>query len=223
MKIKEIYKYFDKIGSCTFATIDDGYPETRIAHFFAYDEKGLYFRTMTTKPFYYQLVQNKKVSVCGLASPSEVTHDQEGMAIFEPGYTVRITGDCEEVQTEYIKRQAEKDKGFLFGYKDMLKYPALRAFRITRGRGEVFDFDFEKQSRDHKLQRTRFTLGDFEYPIRGVFINDNCINCSQCYKACSFNAISKGETHYQIDQLRCDACGDCTLVCKFDAIDVRIK
>ena len=59
MTIKEIYNQFDKIGSVVFATIDEGYPETRIAHFFAYDDKGLYFRTMTTKPFYHQLKSTK--------------------------------------------------------------------------------------------------------------------------------------------------------------------
>lgn len=45
MKIEEIYKKFDDIGCLTFATIDGDYPETRIAHLFAWDEEGLYFRT----------------------------------------------------------------------------------------------------------------------------------------------------------------------------------
>lgn len=223
MNIKEIYEHFDKIGSVTFATIDEGYPETRIAHFFAYDEYGLYFRTMTTKPFYHQLITNRKVSVCGLAAPTEVAHDEEGMAVFEPGYSIRITGDCEEVDTDYIKMKGETDDGFLFGYRDIVKYPALRAFRINKGRGEIFDYDFEKVSRDHKLKRTRFTINDFLYPNRGISINDFCINCQKCFKACSFDAIYKGEDHYEIDPLRCDACGDCTLVCGFEAIDVAIK
>lgn len=223
MNVKEIYERFDQIGSVTFATIDEGYPETRIAHFFAYDEKGLYFRTMTTKPFYHQLVTNKKVSVCGMNAPTEVMHNDEGMPEFHPGFSMRITGDCEEVDTQYIKNKATTDDGFLLGYKDIEKYPALRAFRIYQGRGEVFDFDFETASRDHKLQRTQFTLNDFEYPKRGLSINDNCVNCNRCIKACTFKAIFQGESHYEIDQLKCDACGDCTLVCNFDAIDVAIK
>jgi ferredoxin len=48
MKIAEIYAKFEQIGCLTFATIDGGYPQTRIAHLFAYDHEGLYFRTMTT-------------------------------------------------------------------------------------------------------------------------------------------------------------------------------
>ena len=221
MNVKDIYEKFNNIGSVTFATIDNGYPETRIAHFFAYDDLGLYFRTMTTKPFYHQLKTTKKVSVCGLSSSTEVEHTEDEY-VFEPGYSIRITGDIEEVDTDYIKEQSLTNNDFLLGYKDIVKYPALRAFRLTKGKGEIFDFDFEHQYRDHKLLRTPFTLNEFSTPKRGLVINDNCVNCGLCIKACSFKAIYK-EDHYLIDQSKCDACGDCTLVCHFDAIDVYIK
>ena len=220
MEIKEIYEHFDQIGSVVFATIDNGYPETRIAHFFAYDDKGLYFRTMTVKPWYHQLMLNKKVSVCGMNARNEIDHDKNGLPVFHPGYSIRVTGDVEEVDVSEICEKAKTNKDFLVGYNDILKYPDLRAFRIHRARGEVFDFDFEAVFRDHKLKRTRFTFGDFEYPKRGLVINEKCVNCGLCFEACSFKAISEGETHYEIDQSRCDACGDCTLSCHFDAIDV---
>lgn len=113
MKIKEIYESFDKIGSVVFSTIDDGFPETRIAHFFAYDDRGLYFRTMTTKPFYHQLITSKRVSVCGLNAKTEINHDNNGMPTFEPGYSIRVTGECQEVDIEYMEVQALKDKNFL--------------------------------------------------------------------------------------------------------------
>ena len=54
MNIKEMYDRFERIGSFTFATINGDYPETRIAHFVTYDDEGLYFMTMDTKPFYPQ-------------------------------------------------------------------------------------------------------------------------------------------------------------------------
>jgi len=223
MEIIDIYNLFSEIGSVVFATIDNDYPETRIAHFFAYDERGLYFRTMTTKPFYHQLVTNGKVSVCGMSSDTEVYHDEQGMPLFSPGYTIRVTGDCEEVDTSYIAKKAESNSDFMMGYKDIKKYPALRAFVIKRGRGEIFDFDFEKENREHKLLRKSFVFNDFVYPQRGLIINDNCVNCGLCFKKCSFDAISKGVNHYIIDKSKCDMCGDCTLVCKFNAIDVNIK
>ncbi len=223
MKIKEIYQKFDNIGSVVFATVDGEYPETRIAHFFGYDEQGLYFRTMHTKPFYDQLHDKKKISVCGLYASPKVKHDEDGMPLFEPGYTVRVTGDIKEVPFEYVAKKAKTDKNFLMCLKDINKYPATRAFVLYQGRGEIFDYDFEKENRNHKLLRTQFTFNDFEYPNRGLVINDKCVNCGLCFKVCSFDAISKGEDHYHIDKLKCDMCGDCTIACKFDAIEVLIK
>ena len=37
MDIAEIYNKFDQIGCLAFATIDHGYPQTRIAHLFAHE------------------------------------------------------------------------------------------------------------------------------------------------------------------------------------------
>lgn len=68
--------------------------ESRIAHFFAYDDDGLYFRTMNTKPFYKQLREGKTVSVCGMYPTTQVTHDENNLPFFEPGYTMRITDRC---------------------------------------------------------------------------------------------------------------------------------
>ena len=46
MDIADIYDKFDQIGCLTFATIDKGIPQTRIAHLFAHDHEGLYYRRM---------------------------------------------------------------------------------------------------------------------------------------------------------------------------------
>ena len=49
--IEDVYNAFDQVGCCSFATLDGkGGVESRIAHFFAWDEEGLYLRTMTVKP-----------------------------------------------------------------------------------------------------------------------------------------------------------------------------
>ena len=54
--VEEVYKLFDEVGCCSFATLDGaGGVDARIAHFFAFDEDGLYLRTMRVKPFYRQL------------------------------------------------------------------------------------------------------------------------------------------------------------------------
>ena len=72
MDIADIYEKFDQIGCLTFATVDKGTPQTRIAHLFAYDHEGLYFRTMFTKAFYAQLKDIKMVSICGMYPKTSV-------------------------------------------------------------------------------------------------------------------------------------------------------
>lgn len=66
LTIPEVYDLFGQIGCCSFTTLDGrGGVDSRIAHFFACDEEGLYLRTMDVKPFYRQLVEGGKLSVCG--------------------------------------------------------------------------------------------------------------------------------------------------------------
>jgi len=102
MDIEDIYEKFDQIGCLTFATIDKDAPQTRIAHLFAYDYEGLYFRTMITKPFYEQLKKTEKVSICGMFPKTSVSHNEQGMPYFAPGYTIRATGDIKEISFKAI-------------------------------------------------------------------------------------------------------------------------
>ncbi len=131
MNHKEMFDRFEKIGSFTFATINGDYPETRIAHFVAYDDEGLYFMTMDTKPFYTQLTDTLKVSACGLSAPS-VTHDEDGMSLFEPGYSIRVTGDIREVSFEELQQKAAINQIFSPCVKDIEKYTAMVTFVLNR-------------------------------------------------------------------------------------------
>ena len=220
MKISEIYDMFDKIGCCTFATIDGDYPETRIAHFIAHDADGLYFMTMTTKPFYEQLKTTGKVSVCGLSADANVNKDMNGNLLFEAGYTIRISGEVKEISMDKIKEK--NDQAFDYCIKDTKKYPAMVTFCLYNGHGEVFDYDFEKQFRDHKLQRSRFSFGGALAKKPNLILDSKlCIECGKCFFACSFNAIEKHNNSYSIDANRCDECGDCYLKCPTGAIKLR--
>lgn len=216
MTIQEIFKRFDEIGCCTFATIDGDYPETRIAHFLACDEEGLYFMTMTTKPFYRQLKETGKVSVCGLFANSAVEQTNDGNLKFDAGYFIRLTGDVREVSMEEIK--AKNNPDFAYCIEDQARYPAMTAFVIYRAKGEIFDYDFEKEQRDHKLERERFSYGGFPYEAAGLTITENCIGCGKCRKVCTFDAIYQDGERYRIDSSRCDECGDCYMHCPAQAI-----
>ncbi len=219
MTIKEIYEDFDKIGCLSFATLnpEDGYIDSRIAHFFAYDDEGIYFRTMITKPFYKQLMATKKISVCGMYPKTYVDHDENGLPHFAPGYTMRITGDMREVSLSEIKEKAITNEHFAVAVHDIEQYPATRVFVLYCAKGEKFDFDFEKEHRNHKLLRERFTFGGMQWIDAGLSITDSCIKCGKCKKTCSFDAIEEGSP-YKIISSRCDECGSCFTVCPVNAI-----
>ena len=220
MKINEIYSKLDNIGCLTFTTIKDNYPISRIAHFFAFDDQGLYFRTMKVKPFYAQLIENGKIAVCGMNADSKVRKDKNNMPEFDAGYTIRLTGEAKEVSINYVKRKAETCDGFALALKDIEKYPAMTVFKIDKFTGEVYDYDFECHHRNHKLARKPFEFGMTDNNNFGMQINSHCTQCGQCIISCSFKAIKLTDGKYKIDKLRCDACGDCTIACKFDAITV---
>ena len=220
MTIKEIYEKFDQIGCVTFSTWNESEIESRIAHFFAYDEEGLYFRTMNTKPFYKQLIKSKIISVCGMYPKSQIEHDENNLPHFCPGYTMRVSGNIRELTMEEMEVKAETDSNFNVAVYDVKKYPATKIFVMYQGKGECYDYDFGKQCRDHKLERERFAYGGIEVEPSGLIITDKCIACGKCANVCSFDAIVKGKP-YSILGNRCDECGNCYTNCPVGAIQSK--
>lgn len=223
MNIKEIFEKFDGISAYTFATIDGDYPETRIAHFLTYDEEGLYFQTMKVKPFYRQLKNTNKVAVCSLvAQPSKVKHDEKGLSLFKPGYFIRANGDVKEIDFEILTKKASKESRFMPLVKDIERYPTMTTFVLYNFKGELYDYDFEKQNRGHKIERERFSFGEMDYIKPGFKIDkEKCIACGSCVKVCTFSAIIPGKK-YSINGNRCDECGSCYSVCPVNAIESKV-
>lgn len=218
MTIKEIYQAFDKIGCLNFATINEnGEPETRIAHLRAYDDSGIYFMTMFTKSFYKQLKATGKISLNGLCAKSEVTHDENGLPLFDNGYAIRLTGDVKEISMDEVK--AKNNPLFDLCIKDQQQYAAMVVFCITSARGDIFDYDFEKKSKENKLDRTYFSYNGAKIEYKGLVIDQNkCISCGVCKKSFSFLAIDEKDGRYTISSNHCDECGDCFITCPVDAI-----
>ena len=54
-------------------------------------------------------------------------------------------------------------------------------------------------------------------------IEDKCIGCKVCLKACPQNAISMEGKLATIDLDRCNFCGSCVSACKFTAIVIEIE
>ncbi len=177
---------------------------------------------MITKAFFDQLKKTEKVSICGMFPKTYVSHNEQGMPYFEPGYTIRATGDIKEISFELLKEKAAVNEMFMLGVKDIEKYPAMTTFCLYRGWGEVFDFDFEMENRSHKLLRTGFCFGGKQIPFRGVRITDDCIACGECQEGCSFKAIYEHDERFAIDPAKCDVCGDCYKACPSGAIVIVI-
>lgn len=49
-------------------------------------------------------------------------------------------------------------------------------------------------------------------------ISDACVSCGTCEGECPVNAISQGDSQYQIDADLCISCGSCAGVCPTEAI-----
>ena len=222
MNLNEIHKSLEKIGSVSITTLDGNTMFSRIISICGGDEEGIYFLTMDVKPFYRQLKNNPQVALCGIYPSSQKTgKNAVGQPTWKPGFTLRITGEAREIPEDELKEKAEAGSE-VHGYflEEADRYPAMKLFCIFKGKGEIFDFDFEMENRNHKLLRTRFAFGGRTFNDAGARINaDECIACGDCFEACTFKAIIPGEP-YSVDGSRCDECGSCYQVCPQDAIEL---
>lgn len=223
MTIQEIYEYADKIGLLTFSTIVGDEVHSRIAHLNGYDSEGIYFRTMSNKPYGRQLKKTGRITICGHYGGGILNHDDVGAEpIFAPGYSFRLIGEVKYVEPEIIIEKAKSNPMLEVAARDISLYPAMAEgnFMIHKGKGEIFDYDFAKINRNHKLLRTRFAFGGAHFNPAGVRISPElCVGCGTCTSTCSFDAImSTPEGKYTIISERCDDCGSCLLNCPTHAI-----
>lgn len=223
MTIAEIYEAADRIGLLSFSTIHNGEVHSRIAHFNGYDDEGIYFRTMASKPYCRQLKESGKLTVCGNWGDGILNHEDVGAEpVFAPGYTFRMVCDVRYVAPEEIIRKAQTNKMLEVAARDIKNYPTMGEgnFMIYRAKGEIYDYDFAKINRDHKLLRTRFSFGGVAFNPAGVRINpDLCVSCGTCKSVCSFDAIEVVDEKYRVRPERCDDCGSCRLRCPVGAIE----
>ncbi|HCY83830.1 MAG TPA: pyridoxine-5-phosphate oxidase [Desulfobacteraceae bacterium] len=219
---RSIRQALEKVGSLSMTTLDGTTMHSRIISICGCDDEGIYFLTMNVKPFYRQLKKHPHLSLCGIYPSGQKTgKNAVGQPTWEPGFTLRITGQARELTEDEVKKKAEAGSEIhRYFLEDASRYTAIRFFCIHRGKGEIFDYDFEMEHRDHKLLRTRFAFGGESYNDAGARINaDDCIACGECFEACTFKAIVPGEP-YRVDGNRCDECGSCFLACPQEAVEL---
>lgn len=193
---QKAFSMLGKIISVSFATINNGEPDARIANVMMTDEKGLYFLAARGKPFYHQLQKSKKVAICGMTNNS---------------VSVRVNGDirqCEGRST--IDRIFEKNPKMSNLYPGK-KRSILEAFCMYRGKGEIFDLS------THKPRRERYCFGGEIVQPSGYKIKNNCTLCGICIHHCPTDSITLTEIPI-IDKKRCLECGSCLEVCPENAI-----
>ena len=71
------------------------------------------------------------------------------------------------------------------------------------------------------IEEHRCPAGVCKALIRYDILEENCVGCGACRRACPVEAISgdKKEVHV-IDQNKCIKCGMCMASCRFDAVTV---
>ncbi len=221
MMLQEIDSAIVKVGSMTITTLDGNAMHSRIISICGSDEDGIYFLTMNVKPFYRQLKSNPQISMCGIyPSGRKEGKNKDGQPFWPPGFFLRITGETREVSDGEIREKTEAGSEIhRYALEEAERYPAMKLFCVFKGKGELFDYDFELENRDHKLLRKRLAFGGETVNEAGARIDpDKCIACGECYDACTFKAIMEGEP-YKVDSERCDECGSCIMACPIEAIE----
>ncbi|MCT4632234.1 MAG: 4Fe-4S binding protein [Firmicutes bacterium] len=190
-------KMLREIKSVVISTVENGKAKSRIIDVMHVDEKGLYFVTAKTKPFYRQLMENMHVSIT---------------AMNKSYVQVRLDGEVEIVDEDIMDK--------IFHLNPSLKelfpngFSSYVAFRVYKGKGEIFDLS----GVEVKMRRERFVLGEGKVREAGCKITDSCISCGACIKVCPFGAISEDNKMFSINPEFCDECGLCVNSCPVDAI-----
>jgi len=102
----------------------------------------------------------------------------------------------------------------------MVKEASMCALGQTAGNPVLSTIRYFRDEYDAHIRERRCPAGFCKALITYSILEDKCVGCGACARACPVDAISgeKKQVH-KIDADKCIKCGACAEVCKFDAID----
>lgn len=192
-----------QIRDVAFATVDENnQPQVRIIDVMLIEEGKLYFCTARGKDFYQQLITNKRVAVTGMNEKYQM---------------VRLNGNALKLpkQKEWIDRIFHDNPSMNEVYPGDNRY-ILEAFCLEIDQIEFFDLGVSP------IFRQTFSLNGQRDTFKGFMIDNTCISCGKCAKACPQACIHEGHP-YQIRQENCLHCGLCAELCPTNSILRRLK
>ena len=197
---KRAFGLLREIKSVAGATVDKGMPDNRILDVMLAEDDGIYMLGVEGKAYCRQLREVPRIALVGMTSDYVM---------------VRLIGDVEFLDDDRIVDRIFEENPML---NDL--YPGDRrritfAYRIPRGRGEIFELS------THPIRRERFAFGGEEIHPSGYVITDRCIACGICVDVCPTAAISEGDV-YCINPSMCLECGSCREVCPEEAIEPSV-
>lgn len=206
MQTVEIFKFLrDDIHTVVMATVDDGGNAVTCAvDIMDCDAGGLYFLTARGKSLYARLKTRPHVSLTGIKGDSMLTR-----------VAVSVSGCIEELGREELSTLLDKNRYMYKIYPDEASRTALAAFRLYRGKGEIFDLS--------KLPVVRhdFVFGGQPAAEYGYSITKECVLCGKCREVCPQNCIIFGDSGARIDGKHCLRCGNCKAVCPCGAVILK--
>jgi uncharacterized pyridoxamine 5'-phosphate oxidase family protein/Pyruvate/2-oxoacid:ferredoxin oxidoreductase delta subunit len=188
------------IASVSMATVDEnGDPQVRTIGVMHVEDEKLYFLTARGKPFYHELLRNRKVAVLGLSRFKEMIR-LNGIPELLPKEEQQQWLDLLFVENPYMNNVYPGDSRYV-----------LEVFCIQSGEIEYFNLGV------HPIFRESYVIGNGKFEEKGYVITDACIGCGKCEKVCPQTCITVGQP-YEIVQENCLHCGLCYEVCPAKAV-----
>jgi uncharacterized pyridoxamine 5'-phosphate oxidase family protein/NAD-dependent dihydropyrimidine dehydrogenase PreA subunit len=200
MDAKNCIQKLKLIASVLMATVgEDGSPQARIIGVMHVEDEKLYFLTARGKPFYQELLRERKVAILGLSRFKE---------------TIRFNGVPEPLP----KEEQSKWLDIIFSENPYMKnvYPddtrrVLEVFCVQSGEIEYFNLSVRP------IVRESYVVGNGVSCEKLYKITGGCVGCGECLQRCPQKCINIG-TPYCIEQKHCLRCGACKEICPHNAV-----